>query len=97
VKHITSKDWGYTKDPDKHYLKLSKAYRKAEERWINTQSRHLEDVQSAVNEESKKRELEIFRELQYAWHELRLWSDTVGGIYSKRADYLLGKNLQFKR
>ena len=97
-KRKTIQDWAYTEDPEKHFTKLSKAYIKAEERWVNTESLHLEDNLRAMlnTDEVKKRELRILRDYQYAWHELRLWADTWGGKYRKQADSLLGKNMQFK-
>lgn len=91
-------DWAFTQTPDQHFNKLSKAYTKAEERWLNTESLHLEEHLRVMlgTDEVKKRQLRILRDYQYAWHELRLWADTWGGKYSKQADNLLGKNIQFK-
>lgn len=95
---ITTKHWAYAKNPDQHFVKLSKAFIKAEERWVNTESLHLEEHLRVMlgTDDVKKRQLSILREYQYAWHELRLWADTYGGKYRKDADYILGKNMQFK-
>lgn len=96
---ITTKHWAYAKSPDQHFVKLSKAFVKAQECWLNNQSLHLEDIQGVelgTMTKHQKKLLRILRDYQLAWHELRLWADTYGGKYSKDADYILGKNMQFK-